>query len=149
PNDVTEEEDSDVDVQSARRHPGHSEDCEDAGRCYREPGHRITCESPPDFGFLRPVRISSSGCVALIMKLTDNERNVLPSETKTVAEYVLDFFFAGRIGHIVQIALRIGVFIIDCWRKHAFTQGHDRNDELNGAGRGDQVSDHALAAAHG
>src|SRR5262249_6088543 len=46
-----------------------------------------------------------------------------------------------------EIALRIRVLIIDCWRKYAFTQGHNGDDELNCARRCDQVPNHALATA--
>src|SRR5262249_51161222 len=93
-------------------------------------------------------RLARARRIMLTAKLTDNERNVLSSETKAVAENVLDLFFASHVGHVVQVALRIRVLIIYCWRKHAFTQGHDGNDELNGAGGGDEVSNHALAATH-
>ena len=40
----------------------------------------------------------------------------MPAETEIVANRYFDFGLAHFIGHIVKIAIRVGIVIIDCWR---------------------------------
>src|SRR5262249_5666332 len=112
----------------------------------------IATASLPGVSF--PRSCSGTSCAKLRLRgprnlrieSADDERDILPAEAKAVAEHVAYAFFAGRVRDVVEVAVRVGVLVVDRGWQHAFAQGHDTGDQLDGAGGGDQVADHALAA---
>src|SRR5690606_10036261 len=85
-------------------------------------------------------------------ELADDQRVVLAAEAEGVAEAGFDaagVFVARLIGDVVQVALGVGRFKIDRRRQVAGTDGLHAGDEFDGAGRGDEVAEHALDAGDG
>src|SRR5207248_2891109 len=76
----------------------------------------------------------------------DNQRHILPAEAEAIAQDMIDAFFAGGVGDVVEVAIRVGCFVIDRRRDDAAANGHDAGDQFGSAGGGDQVAEHALAA---
>src|SRR5205085_4523898 len=87
--------------------------------------------------------------VHLSAKPSDHQRDVLASEAKRVAEYEVARSLAGGVGNIVEVAVGVGVFVVDRGRQHVVANGHEAYDHLGHAGSGDQMSHHALGARHG
>ena len=54
--------------------------------------------------------------------------------------------FAGRVGDVIQVALGVGRLVVDRRRQHVVADRQQADDQLGGAGRGDQMPHHALGA---
>src|SRR5688572_16197585 len=83
----------------------------------------------------------------LLLEATHNERDILAAKAKTVAEGMVKTHLAGRVRDIVEIAFRIGKFVVDGRRRQVPPHRHHASDQLNCPRRGNQVPQHALAAA--
>src|SRR5262245_39935203 len=79
---------------------------------------------------------------------THDQRYILTAEPEAVAQYMIDHLLSGLVRHIIEIALRIGRLIVHRRRNDAALDRHDRGDQLDRAGGGDQMAQHALAAGN-
>src|SRR4051812_25239575 len=78
---------------------------------------------------------------------TDDQRDVLSAETETIAEAVPDLLLPRGVRNVIQVALGVGRIVVNGRWQHTSVHGLDAGDQLDGAGRGNQVAEHALAAA--
>ncbi len=73
----------------------------------------------------------------------------MAAEAEAVVECVLDLAGAGFVGDVVQIAQRIGIFVIDCRWQDAVTHRQEAHNHLGDSRCGDEMPHHALGAADG
>src|ERR1051326_4855522 len=78
----------------------------------------------------------------------NDERNILSTETKAVAEDVCHVHFTSDIGNVVQVAFGVRRFIVDGGWQHATKQAHHASNQFDGARCRDQMPEHALAATN-
>src|SRR5882672_6819691 len=64
----------------------------------------------------------------------NNERDVVPAEAHRVGERKIDLRFAGAVGYVVEVALRIGGFLIDGRRKDPVPHPEDAERGLDRSG---------------
>src|SRR5258708_33240400 len=84
-------------------------------------------------------RARSPVLFSLSFEAADDQRHILAAEAETAAERVFEAFFACLVGNVVEVAGRVGRFVVDRWGQDAALDRHDAGDELDGAGRDDQV----------
>ena len=76
------------------------------------------------------------------------QRGVRSAEPKRIREDVLDLRFARLIGDIVQVAIRVGVLVIDGWRQHLIAQGERGKACFQTTRPAQQMSGHGFRGAH-
>ena len=69
----------------------------------------------------------------------------MPSETGIVAHCNSNFRFAGLVRHVIQIAIGIGVLVIDGRRDYAFINGLAYRSRLDCTGRPKEMTGHGLS----
>src|SRR4029077_12614840 len=98
------------------------------------------------------IRVSVSGTYAMqtrefmrrsVHPLQD-EAAVGAAEAEGVREHVLDLLLARRIRHVVEVALGVGIRVVDRRWKHAVVHGERADAGLEAAGRAEQVAGHGL-----
>src|SRR5207245_2157331 len=72
----------------------------------------------------------------------EDERGVVSAEAERVAHGGADRDLARDVGDVVQVALRIGILVVDGRRQHAVLDGLDAGDRLDPATRPQQVAGH-------
>src|SRR6266849_3953207 len=77
----------------------------------------------------------------------DHETRVVAAETERVRQGHLDVGLARLVGHVVEIALRVGVVEVDRGRQQAAIDREDAGRRLDGAGGAQQVTVHRLGGA--
>src|SRR6266702_1186785 len=95
---------------------------------------------------VRTVPRASSANWLLLVSSQDYDR-VVPAKSEAVRDGFAHVLAARLIGHIVEVALRVGVFIVDRRVDHAAVDREQRCDRLDRAGGAEQVTDHGLGAA--
>ena len=70
----------------------------------------------------------------------DNERIVLAAKAKGIGKARADGNFAGGVGHIVEVAVGVGMGVVDGRRHDPIPNGQHAGDEFYGAGGSDQVT---------
>src|SRR5258707_12125606 len=91
-----------------------------------------------------PALVSS---VNLFLVLLRDHDWVMPAEAETVGDGYTHILTAGHVGHIVEVAFRVWVFVVDRRVDEAAVDGQQSRDRLHRAGRAEQVADHRLGAA--
>src|SRR5687767_6507583 len=66
----------------------------------------------------------------LTSKPTHNERDILPAEAKAVGEGEGEGGGAGLVGDVVEVAVGVGVFVVDRGREDAVADGEEADDHL-------------------
>src|SRR6266852_7366593 len=89
-------------------------------------GHSAFEAKPPASAKRKPDLIAA--------KSTHDQRRVLAAEAEAVAEDVIHALLARRVRDVIEIAFRIGCFIVDRRRQHAALDRQDRRDQLHRAG---------------
>src|SRR6185295_15086929 len=79
----------------------------------------------------------------------ENQRGIRSAETERIGERVVHGGFARNVGHVVQIALRIGVKLIDGRRQDLVAQRQHADAGLQTARAAQQVAGHGLCGADG
>src|SRR5216684_3393585 len=77
----------------------------------------------------------------------DYEARVVPAEAERVRQRHLDVGFARLVGHVVEVALWVGLVEVDRGRQQAAIQGEDASSGLDGAGGTKQVPVDRLGGA--
>src|SRR5688572_29225003 len=80
---------------------------------------------------------------------TEHDGAVLRAEAEAIAERRVDLDAAADVGDEVEIALRIGIAVIDRRRQEAVAQRQRRGDDAGGAARALRVADHRLGRRTG
>jgi len=75
-----------------------------------------------------------------------DQRDVLAAEAEAVGEGPLASACTDLVGHVVEVAVGIGVFVVDGRRQKPVADGHQADDQFGGTGGSDQVAHHALRA---
>src|SRR5690349_1136008 len=79
----------------------------------------------------------------------ENDARAMSAERKRIAQDNAGVQIAGRVGNIIQVAIRVRIAIINGWRNgFGFEREHARSG-LDRAGGAHGVSDHALDGAYG
>src|SRR5581483_10915005 len=78
----------------------------------------------------------------------ENQTSVRAAEAERIGQRVLDIHGARVIRHIVEIALRIGEFVIDGGRRDLIANGQNREAGLESTGPAEQVPRHGLGGTH-
>ena len=73
-----------------------------------------------------------------------DEGSVLPAEAETRREGRMHRLLAGAVRHVIQVAARVGVRLVDCRRQHTLMKRQRQRGRLDGAGGANQVADHRL-----
>src|SRR5207245_7463254 len=84
----------------------------------------------------------------LSMETADNQGNILPAESEAVTQSMFHALLAGDIRDVVEVTVRIRDLVVDGRRQRSPPERHHCGDQLDSARRGNQVAQHALAAAH-
>src|SRR3954462_10159212 len=79
----------------------------------------------------------------------DDERVVLSAKAERVGTGDIDLCLTRGIGDVVEVALGVGVLIIDRRRADVVADGQNAGDQLDRAGGGDQVAHHRLDGGDG
>ena len=74
----------------------------------------------------------------------DDERDILTAEAEAIVERDVAGCFAGDVRHIIEVAERIRVFVIDGGWQNSIANGHQANNQFGNAGSSDQMSHHAF-----
>src|SRR5438045_9093584 len=82
----------------------------------------------------------------LFAKSAHDEGNILPAESKTVGEGEVAASFAGGVGDVIEVAVGVGVLVVDRRRQNVIANREQADDRLRGPGGGNQVAHHALGA---
>src|SRR4051812_25420319 len=82
------------------------------------------------------------------LDLAHNQSNILATKAKAVAHHVADPFLPSNIRDIVQIAVRIWMFIVDRRRQDPMFQSHDAYDGFNSPCGSNEMTHHAFAAGY-
>src|SRR4051794_17772559 len=90
------------------------------------------------------LHLRSSAANFLCTITLENERTVGPSEAEAVREGVLDGHGTGFIWHVVEVAKRIGVFVVDGGRGDLVANGQHRNAGFQSARAAEQMTGHRL-----
>ena len=83
------------------------------------------------------------------VKTANNEGDILTAKTKAVGECVGAFSLPCLIGNVVQIAVGVGLFVIDRGWEPAIANGQQTNDQFGGSSRCNEMPHHALCAGNG
>ena len=76
--------------------------------------------------------------------ISDTEAPVLSSEAKGIADRHGMRFVDGLVGHKPEIALWIGMGLVDGRQNQGTVHPHERQDQFYGTGRGNAVPQHGL-----
>ena len=68
----------------------------------------------------------------------------MPPEPQAIGDREVHRHLAGRVGHVVQVTLRIGNFLVDGRMDHVLCNGSRRKNALHAAGTTQEVTDHGL-----
>ena len=79
---------------------------------------------------------------------SDEQTDVLSAKAERVRHGDIHFVLAGLQGHVVEVTLGVGLQEVRRRRDDAVPDRIDTGDHLNGPGRGDQVTHHALCRTH-
>src|ERR1700736_4479331 len=79
-----------------------------------------------------------------LWKRAEDDRRVVPTKSKTVAHRRAGLPLAGFVGHVVEIALWIGVLIVDGGPDPARLERLDAGQALERARRAEHMTGHAL-----
>ena len=71
----------------------------------------------------------------------------MPAKTKSVGDGDPHVLAACGVGHVVEVAVGVRIFIVDGRVDDAAVDREQRRDGLDRAGRAEQVTDHRLGAA--
>src|SRR5579864_3590050 len=96
---------------------------------------------------IRPLpasRTSRSGPI----RARQGEAHVVPAKPVRRAQREVDASAAATVGHVVEVALRVGLVQVDRRRYELVTNGQNRDDRLDRAGRAEQVPVHRLRRRH-
>src|SRR6516225_1505324 len=125
--------DQEVDVKQHQQQSHQQRNAAHNSQSDPEPYHRCS-----------PLRVAND---ISVVELTDDQRDILSPKTEAVAEHVPHPFLSGGVRDIVEVAFRVGHFVIDRGRQDPVANGHDAGDQLDGSGCRDEVPQHAFAAA--
>src|SRR5579864_31136 len=95
----------------------------------------------------RPAPTRRSCCSSGIGAL-EPETGVVSAEAERRAEREIDRRFAPLVGHVVQVALRIGLVQVDRGWRVLVVNGHNGDDGFDGARGAEQVAVHRLGGRH-
>ena len=94
-------------------------------------------------GSSEPVpKITLRRCAALIAALRKITQALVPPKPKELDNTTFDIRLARFVGHIVEIALGVGIFIIDRRRNDTVVKRQHGIDAFDGASRAEQVTRH-------
>src|SRR5262245_46721197 len=85
----------------------------------------------------------------LVAKASNHQRDVLAAKAKTVGKREVEWSRARLVGDVVQVAIRVGVLVVDRRRQYTVANRHQADDHLGDPGSGNQVAHHALGAGDG
>src|SRR5215472_4458113 len=83
----------------------------------------------------------------LVCPSSEDQRSVRAAKTKGIGKSDIDICRARRIGNVVEITFRIGVFQVDGWRQNLVAQGQDGNSCFQPSGSTEQMSSHGFGRA--
>src|SRR5262245_17910555 len=84
------------------------------------------------------------GAPAAGSAFAEDDDGVVPSEAHRVGDGHTQIMLAGRVGHIVEVALRVGLLIVDRRRQQTIAQCERRDADLYAPGCADAVAGHGL-----
>src|SRR5713226_10778056 len=90
---------------------------------------------------------SSRGRGELFVPALEEKRGVGAAEAERIRQRVFERGLARLVGHVVQIAFRVGVFVIDCRRQNLVAQRKHADAGLEPAGAAEQVAGHGFGRA--
>ena len=73
----------------------------------------------------------------------------MAAEPERIRQHRVDSLRARDVGYIVEIAVRVGVLVVDRRRQTTLQDRFDANDRFDRAAGADQVTGHALGRRHG
>src|SRR5579872_222040 len=77
----------------------------------------------------------------------EDESGVGATETERIGKRVRELSLASVIWNVIEIALRVGMFVIDRRRKNLIAQGEHADAGLEASGTAEQVSGHRFRGA--
>ena len=88
---------------------------------------------------MSPLRVLTSAG-----KLLDDQGRVMSAKPEGVGEGDVHVSPAGVVGHVVEVALWVGMLVVDRRRHNAIPDGEHRDDGLDPAGCANEVPGHGL-----
>lgn len=82
----------------------------------------------------------SAGRGELLVERLEEERGVVPAESKGIAQHIAHLGLAGFIRHAIEVALGIGIFEIDGGRDDAVLDRHGAGGEFHTTGGTEQMA---------
>src|SRR5215216_5410570 len=90
------------------------------------------------------IRRAESTVYCLLFKAFEEQRGVGAAEAEAVRERVVDPRLARLVGDVVEVALGVGVDVVDRRRELPLVDGEHGEDRLDAARRAEQVPGHRL-----
>src|SRR6202011_1664837 len=85
----------------------------------------------------------------LFVPTPEQQSAVGPTKTERVRHGVFHFSFAGLVGDVVQIAVRLGTFQVDGGRQNLIAQRQQSNSGFQPTSSAQQMSSHRLGRTYG
>src|SRR3970040_128390 len=74
---------------------------------------------------------------------------VVSADPERVGHHGVDVSLTRLVGDVVEVALRIGMLVVDRWRDGTTVDRQHASNELHRPGRAEQVAHHGLRGTHG
>ena len=79
----------------------------------------------------------------------EQQRRIGAAESEGIGKSVLDARLTRRVGRVIEIAVRIGSFVIDGWGEHPAFGDKGCNSGFRCAGSAEEMADYRLCRTHG
>src|SRR5579864_5868759 len=87
--------------------------------------------------------------LSLSVPALEEQRSVGSTEAERIRERVLHFGFARMVRDVIEIARRVGDFLIDCRRKNLIAQRKHADTRLESTSASEQMPGHGFCGADG